>query len=106
MSDRRDNYNLLEEAWIPVLWADGKYSRVGIQEALAQAGRIRQVAASNPMDQVAILRFLLALVYWCKGSPPDERSATSGESLPASWFSKLGEMRDTSQISSPNHVKS
>ncbi|GEM_PF-3395694 len=33
MSDRRDNYNLLEEAWIPVLWADGKFSRVDIERA-------------------------------------------------------------------------
>ncbi|MFH1069494.1 MAG: type I-E CRISPR-associated protein Cse1/CasA [Candidatus Glassbacteria bacterium] len=60
------SYNLLDEQWIPVLWADGKNSRVGIMEALTQAGRIRQVAASNPMDRFAVIRFLLALLYWCK----------------------------------------
>jgi indole-3-glycerol phosphate synthase len=45
MSGKSDNYNLLTEPWIPVLWADGKFSRVGIKEALTQAGRIRLIAA-------------------------------------------------------------
>lgn len=70
------NYNLLEEPWIPVLWHDGKYGRVGIKDALSKAGRIRQIAASNPMDRVAILRFLLAILYWCRGNPPDESCAS------------------------------
>ncbi len=80
------SYNLLEEKWIPVLWKDGKTNRVGIIEALTQAGRIRQVAASNPMDRVAVLRFLLALLYWCQGSPTDK--APDG-SFPRDWFKKL-----------------
>ncbi len=57
-------FNLLSERWIPVLWADGRWERVGILEALREAGRIRQIAASNPMDRVALLRFLMAIVYW------------------------------------------
>lgn len=85
------NYNLLEEKWIPVLWKDGIYSRVGIIEALTQAGRIRQIAASNPMDRVAILRFLLALLYWCRGNPPDE---IPNDSFPPDWFNKLNNNKD------------
>jgi hypothetical protein len=50
------NYNLLEEPWIPVLMRNGEYRRVGIKDALTQAGRIRQVAASNPTDRVATLQ--------------------------------------------------
>lgn len=80
-------YNLLEEKWIPVLWKGGHSDRVGIIEALGQAGRIRQIAASNPMDRVAILRFLLALLYWCKGNPPDGQDSIS--SFPSDWFKKL-----------------
>jgi len=94
MSDRRDNYNLLEEAWIPVLWADGKFSRVGIREALAEAGRIRQLAASNPMDRVAVLRFLLALLYWCKGNPPDAAVAVPVRAFPPGWFTRLDENKE------------
>ncbi|GAH89522.1 unnamed protein product, partial [marine sediment metagenome] len=50
------SYNLLEERWIPVLRTDGKACRLGITAALTEAGKIRQIAASNPMDNVALLR--------------------------------------------------
>jgi CRISPR type I-E-associated protein CasA/Cse1 len=89
VKEKPKDFNLLEEQWIPVLWSDGKVSRVGITEALKQAGRIRQIAASNPMDRVAILRFLLALLYWCTGNPQNEGSIFSGDSFPADCFSKL-----------------
>ena len=85
-------YNLLEEKWIPVLWKQGNTSRVGIMEALTQAGHIRQIAASNPMDRVAILRFLLALLYWCNGNPPDDKDSIS--SFPSDWFKKLNDNGD------------
>ena len=94
MNDKPGNYNLLVEEWIPVLMTDGKYRRVGIREALAQAGRIRQLASSNPMDRVAVLRFLLALLYWCRGNPPDEGSAIPGDSFPSDWFTKLDDHAD------------
>ncbi|MFH1740330.1 MAG: type I-E CRISPR-associated protein Cse1/CasA [bacterium] len=88
------SYNLLEERWIPVLWNDGNQNRVGIKDTLTEAHRIRQIAATNPMDRVAILRFLLALLYWCKGNPPTDTDVTSGDSFPADWFSKLNENKD------------
>jgi len=88
------NYNLLEEKWIPVLYHDGKWDRVGIRKALEDAGRIRQIAATNPMDRVAILRFLLALLYWCRGSPPDGANSNLGGSFPSDWFSRLDKNKD------------
>ncbi len=81
--------NAVDEAWIPCLGNDGKLRRVGIKEALTQAARIRQIAASNPMDRVAIFRFLLALLYWCKGNPPSGTDFPSSDSFPADWFAKL-----------------
>ncbi|MCD6326921.1 type I-E CRISPR-associated protein Cse1/CasA [bacterium] len=94
MSGRHENYNLLEERWIPVLMANGEHKRVGIKEALAKAGRIRQIAASNPMDRFAIMRFLLALLYWCEGNPPDDLSEIPVDGFPPDWFAKLDENRD------------
>ncbi len=38
------SFNLLSEPWIPVLWRDGRWGRVGIRQALAEAGHIRQIA--------------------------------------------------------------
>ncbi len=87
-------FNLLDEKWIPVLWNNGTVSRVGIRGALTQAHRIRQIAASNPMDRVAIIRFLLALLYWCKGNPPTDKVTSSSESFSVEWFSKLDNNKD------------
>jgi len=89
-----NSYNLLSQNWIPVLYHNGLFNRVGILTALEDAHRIRQIAASNPMDRVAITRFLLALLYWCKGNPPSEHEATTGGPFPAEWFSKLEENRE------------
>ncbi|HNT88075.1 MAG TPA: type I-E CRISPR-associated protein Cse1/CasA [Candidatus Hydrogenedentes bacterium] len=88
------NYNLLKEDWIPVLYANGEWKRVGILKAFEHAHRIRQIAATNPMDRVAILRFLLAILYWCKGSPPETTNADLPKSFPAEWFAKLEENRE------------
>lgn len=83
------DYNLLEEKWIPVLCKNGETNRVNIIEALTQAHRIRQIAASNPLDRAAILRFLLALLYWCKGNPDKLTLA-----FPPDWFKKLDDNKD------------
>ncbi|MFZ5983641.1 MAG: type I-E CRISPR-associated protein Cse1/CasA [Acidobacteriota bacterium] len=81
-------YNLLVEPWIPVLWKNGKFSRVGIWQALTDAGRIRQIAASNPMDNVALLRFLLAVLLWCKPSMSEEekKHLAHAEGIPEEWL--------------------
>lgn len=60
------DFNLIDEEWIPILGTDGKPRRVGIRTALTEAGRIRQITASNPMDNVALLSFLPAVLHWCK----------------------------------------
>ena len=82
-------FNLIDEKWIPVLYQGGTVDRVGILKALEDANRIRQIAASNPMDRIAILRFLLAVLYWCKGNP-DSHPVSS---LPAEWFAKLSDYK-------------
>lgn len=59
-TDSSATFNLVEARWIPVLRANGRFERMGIRKALTEAGRIRQIAASNPMDYLALLRSLLA----------------------------------------------
>ena len=88
------NYNLLDEKWIPVLYKDGIPARVNITEAFTQAGRIRQIAASNPMDRVAIQRSLFDLFCWCKGNHPRKKETTSLKSFPSAWFQKLDDNGD------------
>ena len=83
------NFNLLDAKWIPVLYGDGTFRRVGILAALEDAGLIRTIAASNPMDHVAVLRFLVAVVYWCKGAPADGAERVTGRGIPSGWLDRL-----------------
>jgi len=89
MGWRTENYNLLEEEWIPVVECDGGYRRVGIKTAFIEAHRIRGIASTNPMDRIAILRFLLALLYWFRGKTENGEGFASGRPFPSGWFSKL-----------------
>jgi hypothetical protein len=85
------NYNLVEENWIPVLYNNGEWRRVGIREGFEDAGRIRQLAASNPLDNVALLRFLLAVLLWCKDDAKSVFATPSGCTIgiPQDWLTKL-----------------
>jgi hypothetical protein len=82
------SFNLLDERWIPILRTDGQAERVGIHEALINASNIRQIAASNPMDNVALLRLLLAVLQWCKPSPSDKERAglARANGIPEGWL--------------------
>lgn len=86
-------FNLVESRWIPVLWRSGRFERVGIRRALAESGRIRQIAASNPMDNVALLRFLLAVLLWCKPALSDEdrKRLDGADGVPEDWLARLDE---------------
>ncbi len=86
-------FNLIDAPWIPVLWSNGTAERVGIKRALTQAHEIRQLASCNPMDNVGLLRFLLAVLYWCKGNPPDGNTGIARDPFPSEWFDKLEQYR-------------
>lgn len=91
MSEPNPNsFNLVTDPWIPILKHDGEFKRVGILEALTTAHDIRQIAASNPMDRVAVIRFLLAVLYWSTGGPPE---GWDGGTFSSTWFDKLEENR-------------
>ena len=86
------DFNLLDEQWIPVLYHNGRWERVEIRKALEEAGQIRQIAASNPMDNVSLLRFLLAVLVWCKGElTENDRKLLEGntDGVPEDWLKKL-----------------
>lgn len=87
------NFNLVEEGWIPVLYCNGKFDYVGIQKVFEEAHLIRQIAASNPMDRVALLRFLLAVLMWCKKDAKFSLAALDEKSagIPEDWLAKLKE---------------
>ena len=91
-------YNLIDEPWIPVLRTNGRVNRVGIRAALTEAKSIRQIAAPSPLDRLAILRFLLAVQYWCEGSPSPQQSNSSTGSLSPEGLSKLDSKREDFEL--------
>ncbi len=88
-----EDYNLLEEGWIPVLYRDGRRQRVSLFQALTEACAIRQIAATNPMDRVALLRFLLAVLMWCKENAKSSLAALDPNSagIPREWLGRVQE---------------
>lgn len=90
------SFNLFTEPWIPILRSNGRFQRLGILPTLAQAASIRQIAASNPMDNVSLLRFLLAVLLWCRPdlSEEDRQSLDGAEGVPEEWLAKLHEHRE------------
>lgn len=59
-----NDYNLLHEQWIPVLYHNGTVERAGILKALKDASGIHCVTLANPLDLFAVHRFMLTLLYW------------------------------------------
>ena len=56
-------FNLVDEAWIPVLDRHGTWRELGLRAALAQAHELQCVAAPTPLETAAILRLLLAVLH-------------------------------------------
>ncbi|MCS6803448.1 MAG: type I-E CRISPR-associated protein Cse1/CasA, partial [Dehalococcoidia bacterium] len=66
-------FSLLDEGWIPVMRNDGTTVEVGLREALLDAPTFRGLACSNPLEQVVLIRLLVAILLRCVG-PPDAAS--------------------------------
>ncbi|MGX8705904.1 MAG: type I-E CRISPR-associated protein Cse1/CasA [bacterium] len=56
-------FNLTEESWIRVMTAEGRVETVTLNEALTHAHTCRGLAGETPTQDVAMLRFLLAVLY-------------------------------------------
>ncbi|MFH1706346.1 MAG: type I-E CRISPR-associated protein Cse1/CasA [Planctomycetota bacterium] len=85
------DFNLIDEKWIPIIWRDGRPDKVGIRDALTKAGNIFQIATSNPMDKVSLLRFLIAVFMWCKKDAKSTLAALDEKiaGIPENWLTKL-----------------
>ena len=83
------DYNLLDEAWIPVRLLDGRVERMGLLDVFRNTNEITDLACELPTQKIAIQRILLAVCYrvaslesakdwrgqWDAGAPTDEALA-------------------------------
>lgn len=75
-------FNLIDESWIPVVRADGSADQTGIGELLRSPAEFGDLACSSPLEQVAILRLLLAI---CHRAVPVTSPAEQLERYRGAW---------------------
>lgn len=92
-------YNLLDEPWVSVLYRDGTGGRINLSQAMRDAAKL-QLAYSNPLDRLAVFRFILALGYWCYANTSLEPS--EGHPLPSRWEAWLQENRSFFELFGPD----
>lgn len=63
-------FSLVDEAWIPVLDAEGRRRDVSLLDLFARAGELRMIACELPTQTFAILRLALAVLHRVTGGPP------------------------------------
>ncbi len=64
-------FNLIDEKWIPVRFADGTRDELGIRDTLLHAKEIAAIEDSSPLVVAALHRFLLAVMYRALEGPTD-----------------------------------
>jgi CRISPR system Cascade subunit CasA len=69
-------FNLIDEAWIPCIDAEGEHIECGIRDALLWAHELREIRDDSPLITVALHRLLLAILYRVHDGPRDFRSWT------------------------------
>ena len=52
------SFDVLTQAWIPVITADNRAQTLGIRETLANAHRIKEISDASPLKEFSIYRFL------------------------------------------------
>lgn len=57
------SFNLIDRPWIPVTMNDGTVCDVSLRELLARSEEIAEITTSNPIQDVAILRFVVGVLY-------------------------------------------
>lgn len=80
-------FNLLDEPWLPVRFADGRVRDVGLLELFERAGEISALAETAPPSLIAEYRLLLAITHraltWAHGPWKDkDRARWYREGLP------------------------
>ncbi|MCB5223700.1 MAG: type I-E CRISPR-associated protein Cse1/CasA [Candidatus Syntrophosphaera sp.] len=81
-------YNLLEQDWVRVLYRSGEPKLISLSRLHRDADKLH-LAYSNPMDRLAVFRFLLALGYWCFANT--NQTPARDKPIPEAWLSWLEE---------------
>ncbi len=62
--------NLTTDAWIPVIWNDGKPGSLSLREAFEHGANVRELAV-RPHERIALMRLLICIGQAALDGPPD-----------------------------------
>ena len=57
------SFDLIDEAWIPVITTDGAFLELGLRNMLANAPNLREITCDTPIQSTAILPLALAILH-------------------------------------------
>ena len=57
------SFNLIDEAWIPVIAGHGEIRELSVRDMLAEAPNLREIACDTPIQSTAILPLALAILH-------------------------------------------
>ncbi len=93
MTEKR--FNLVDEAWIPVLDMAGKARLVGLGACFAESAKIRDLAV-RPHERVALLRLLLCIAHAALDGPKNGKDwRETPQRLPAAARGYLAAWRES-----------
>ena len=58
-----DSFNLIDEAWIPVIAADGSFLELDLRNMLANAPNLREISCETALQSTAVLPVALAILH-------------------------------------------
>lgn len=64
-------FNLVNQRWIPCVQEDGEIAELGLRDALAQAHELRGISSASPLEAAALYRLLLAVLHRVLDGPTD-----------------------------------
>ncbi|MFI6661520.1 type I-E CRISPR-associated protein Cse1/CasA [Streptomyces sp. NPDC050523] len=67
------DFNLVDDAWLPVVLNDGSTERLSLREVLARAHEVRALALETASQVPPVVRLLLAVLHRALGGPSGDR---------------------------------
>lgn len=88
------SFNLIDQPWIPVRMLDGERVSLSLRDVLIQADQVRTIEDASPLTQVALHRFLLAVLHRALEGPKvvDEAADWFQNGLPAQRIERYLEL--------------
>jgi len=63
------SFNIIDEEVFPVVYTDGTKANLGLKAIVSNLEKIAKIAGKNPMQELLVVRFLIAILYRSERGP-------------------------------------